>query len=256
MSTEKLRTLADHRQVFFQRDVQHFGGVIVPRLSDQRDAGRLGRHQRFHAGVILGLHRFASCHAKRANLGRAEILFADLLKESDVLLVRQRVSPFDEIDSDFGKPAGNVQLVLQRKANPFALRTVAQSRVVDLDRFQIHRNSGLLSAAWRRLARPRGVRIRKNPRTLGGLGGEMSLWNTDSSHPKSSPAANISPASSQAANADDADNDRNLGRISHVFSRWESGFTRQDDLQAISCQLRVSSLQSAHPLCPGRWCCD
>ncbi len=216
--TEKLDAIADHLQVFIQRDAQDFGGVVIPSLADQRDEGCLRGDQSLHAGIVFGLHRFATRHPERADLGITRDRVCGSLQRTPRPFRWTGVAAFDEIDPHLGQPHRNVQLVLQREADAFALRSVAQSRVVDLDRFQFHRmftscawcrkrgqESFLRSRKW--LLTPFSVlRIRKNPRTYG-ASGVKSVCHTESSHSEGSPAA-IVPASDQANDADDADNNR------------------------------------------------
>ncbi len=57
----------------------------------------------------------------------------DALEVLGVLLVRQRIAPFDEVEAQLVEPLGDQQLVLQRKVDAFALAAVAERRVVDLD---------------------------------------------------------------------------------------------------------------------------
>ena len=113
---------ADHRQVFFERHAQHFGHVEIARLADDRD------HRR------LRLERAPSCrdrrpaftplaagHAERAQPAVLERLGGHPLEELGVLLVRERVAAFDEIEAQLVEPPGDEQLVLQREVDAFAL---------------------------------------------------------------------------------------------------------------------------------------
>ena len=75
--------------------------------------------------------RGASCRRRRSAHASGRV--PNPLEELGVLLVRQRIAPFDEIEAEAVQPLGDQQLVLQRKADPFALAAVAERGVVDLD---------------------------------------------------------------------------------------------------------------------------
>ena len=108
--------LADHRQVFFERNAQHFGHVEIVRLADDRDDGRLRLDERLHAGVVGRLHALAARHAERAQPAVLQRLGGDALKELGVLRIRERVAALDEVEAELIEPPGDEQLVLQAKS--------------------------------------------------------------------------------------------------------------------------------------------
>ena len=55
------------------------------------------------------------------------------LEELGVLVVRERIAPFDEVEAQFVQPLSHQQLVLQREADALALAAVAERGVVDLN---------------------------------------------------------------------------------------------------------------------------
>ncbi len=125
--------VADHRQVFLERNTQHFGRMERRGFADDRQGFGAGIEQRFHAGVLRGLHSLAAGHAEGANPSVLQIQLLHALKELSVLFVRQRITPFDEIAAQLIEPLGDQQFILQRKIHPFALAAVTKRGVVDLD---------------------------------------------------------------------------------------------------------------------------
>ena len=102
-------------------------------LADDRDHRRPRGDQRPHAGIVLGLDAAPPRHAEGADLRVLQVEIPHALKKLRVLFVRQRIAPFDEIEAEAVQPLGDQQLVLQRKADPFALAAVAKRGVVDLN---------------------------------------------------------------------------------------------------------------------------
>ncbi len=127
-----------------QRDPQHFGGMKVPRLADESDDWRLRLNEGLHSWIVFGLHTTTSGHTEGADLGLAQVQFSNAIKEGHILFVGQGVSPFDHIDPDLRQSLGDVQFVLQGKADPFALGSVAKGRIVDENR-----SHGIRAKGWK-----------------------------------------------------------------------------------------------------------
>src|SRR5262249_32864187 len=60
-------------------------------------------------------------------------LLGNPLEKLGVFGIRQRITSIDEAKSTFMEPAGDQNLVLQRKVYPLALSAIAERRVVDLN---------------------------------------------------------------------------------------------------------------------------
>ena len=89
--------------------------------------------QRPQALVVRGLHALAAGHAEGADADVLQRQFADPLEVLRILFIRGRVAALDIVDAEAVEPLGDGQLVLQREADAFGLRAVAEGRVVDLD---------------------------------------------------------------------------------------------------------------------------
>jgi len=125
--------LADHRQVFLPADLQHFGRLEGRGLADQGDH-RGGRFQEdLQPPVLLRPDPLPPRHPERADLDLLQVQSADPLEVLAVLLIRARIAPLDVVESQAVEPLGQQQLVLQRETDPFGLRAVAKSSVVDLN---------------------------------------------------------------------------------------------------------------------------
>jgi hypothetical protein len=104
----------------------------------------------------------------KRRLSHAELQLADLLKILGILGIAGRIAAFDVIDADLIQPLRDLQLVLQREADTFALGAVAESRVVDLDRT----HGRVLGTA----TTGRGFGNKKSPETRWGLQGLLVVW--------------------------------------------------------------------------------
>ena len=126
--------VADHLQVFFERDAQHllstWNSLVLP-TSVTTGVSRL--EQRLHARIVLRLHPAPAGHAERGDLRVLQLQLAHVAEERLVLRVGQREAAFDVIDAELVELLRDQQLVLQREVEPFALRAVAEGGVVDFD---------------------------------------------------------------------------------------------------------------------------
>ena len=141
---EKTHGVADHRQVFVQRDPEDLGDVQRPRLADDRDHGRLRSQQLLHLAVVLDPHAAAPRHPERRQRRAPPCPPGRLFEKRRVFGVRAGPSALDEMHAERVEPLGHPQLVLHAQGNARALRAVAQGRVVNGDlRFVVHRVAGL-----------------------------------------------------------------------------------------------------------------
>ncbi len=124
--------------------------VEVGRLADQRDHFGLRVDQGPHAGIFFGPHAAAAGHAEGADQGVLQIELAHALEVLGVFLVREGITPFDEVEAQAVEPCRDQQLVLERKADALALAAVAQRGVVDLDAW--HEDRGVEIRGERRVA--------------------------------------------------------------------------------------------------------
>lgn len=141
MLGKKCDALTDHVEVFLQGDAQDFGGVEVPRLTDQRDDRSLGRHQRSQSRVVGRFDTPPAGHTKGSESAGAEVQFFRLLEKESVLFVGQGIPPFDHVDSDFSQTGSDVQFILERQTDPFPLCAITQRGVVDQNRSGWHRRT-------------------------------------------------------------------------------------------------------------------
>ena len=125
--------LGDHGKVLLERHVQHVRHVKVPRLAHDGDHRRLGAEKRLHPDVLCCADAAPASHAEGADGGASEVERTYLTEEGNVLLVRERETPLDVVESHVVEPLGDGQLVVEREADAFALRAIAEGGVVQLD---------------------------------------------------------------------------------------------------------------------------
>ncbi len=124
--------VADHREVLFLADRQHFADVQVPALANERHDFSPGVAEGQHADVFFGGRRFAARHAEGHDLRVLERQIGHALEVLGIFLVGKRIAAFDEVETQLVELGRDQQLVLQRKVDPLALAAVAKRRVVDL----------------------------------------------------------------------------------------------------------------------------
>ena len=129
--------LADHREVFFGRRADYLAHVQRPRFAHERDHGRVGLHQHVDLRIVLALRVCAPRAAEGGDLRVLEFSLGRFREEIHVLRVRPRPAAFDVMHAERIEPLGDADLVRARKRDAFALRAVAQRRVVDGD-FPVH----------------------------------------------------------------------------------------------------------------------
>src|SRR5581483_1652606 len=107
--------------------------MSFPRFAEDADDGHLRRQQLMQLQVVLRGDMRAAGAAKG---GQARVLERNplhALEEGFVLRIGAGPAALDKVHSELIQTAGNANLILDTEANAFALRTVAQGGVVDLD---------------------------------------------------------------------------------------------------------------------------
>ena len=124
----------DHREVLFGRRLQDLADVQQPRLAEDRDDRRGGVEEQPDLLVVrrraTSLRRVDPNAASRA---RRNVRCFACSKNSMSLRVRAGPAALDVVDAEGVEPLGDPQLVGDREGDAFALRAVAQGRVVDFD---------------------------------------------------------------------------------------------------------------------------
>ena len=72
-------------------------------------------------------------HAEGAYFGITQIQSLDTFEEGHVLLVGERVTAFNVLDANLGQTLADIELVLKRKADTFALSTGTERSVIHAD---------------------------------------------------------------------------------------------------------------------------
>src|SRR5262245_7923464 len=130
---EERDRLADHREILGERRLERLGHVEVPRLADDRGYWSTGVEQGLHVRVGLRRGPGAAGHAECRELGLLERNVLHPAEESKVFWIRARPSALDVMDPQRVEPGREAHLIFHRKRHAFALRAVAERRVVDLD---------------------------------------------------------------------------------------------------------------------------
>jgi len=132
-SHQKRHRVADHGEVFFLVDSQHFVDMQVPGFANDRDDRCLGISQRTHSGVFFGTDATPPSHAESRHFGVLPVSVSRSLEELFVLRIRQRISTLDVVKAELVQLSGNQQLVLKREVDAFALTAVSKCCVVCLN---------------------------------------------------------------------------------------------------------------------------
>ena len=125
--------IGDHRQVFLRRRLEHLLDVQQPALAEDRRHRRARLQDRRQARVLRRRHARAPRAAERRQLGVLQRHRAHRLEELHVLRVRRREAAFEIVDPEFVQAPGDADLGRHREIDAFALRAVAQGRIVDDD---------------------------------------------------------------------------------------------------------------------------
>ena len=105
-----------------------------PRLSEYDDVFRLRRQKALYVYVFRARNIFSARRAESAELCVCKRRFFYFLKEFHIFRIRAGIPRFDIRDTEFVERVHDVNFILNRKTDPFALYAVAQCRVEDIDR--------------------------------------------------------------------------------------------------------------------------
>ena len=125
--------LLDHQEVLPLRRPEHVGDVKRGALSEDRAHAGAGVGQRTKTRVVPGRHVHATGRPERDELGVLPLDVSRAREHLGVLRVRSGPPHFDVRDAESVEARRDGELVGDAEREPFALRPVAESRVVDLD---------------------------------------------------------------------------------------------------------------------------
>ena len=125
--------LGDHAQVLVAVDAHDLVEVQPPGLAHQRAHGR--ERVREHAQRRVGVrgHVAAPGHPEGGDVGVAEGLAPEQLKQLLLLGVGGREAGFDQVDAERVEPVRDAQLLVGRERHALALHAIPKRRVVELD---------------------------------------------------------------------------------------------------------------------------
>src|SRR5262249_3523255 len=132
-------SVGDHPQVLFERGLEGDVDVKVPGFAEDRHDGRFGGQQALDDGVISRNPIRAASAAERGERRGVQLQRFRALEKFHVFRISAWPTTLDKGDADLIQRAGNFDLVLDRVGQPFALRAVAQCRVVNLYNGIFHR---------------------------------------------------------------------------------------------------------------------
>ena len=135
--------LADHGEVLLVRHAEHLLHLELPAFSENRHHGRLRLQQLGDLGIIGHLDAGAAGASERGELRLAEIVFAGLGKEGEILGVRTGPSPLDVVHAEDAELLGDADLVQETEGDSLPLGPVAKGRVVKGDGSVFHRMENL-----------------------------------------------------------------------------------------------------------------
>ena len=127
---EKFHGVADHRQIFLRRAAQDFLHVQHGSLAENRHDGRFRLDEQAHLVVLFDGHAFFARGAERGEPRVLEFFLLGLREKFDVLGIAAGPAAFNVMNPERVELLGDAELVRDREIDAFALRTVAQGRVV------------------------------------------------------------------------------------------------------------------------------
>ena len=105
MRSAKGDRVADHPQVFVERDAQNIVHVQVPALPHDRDRGRARADQGLHPLIVLGGDVAAPGHPEGRDFRVLQIQVADRAEVGRVLGVGKRIAALDIVESQLRRAA-------------------------------------------------------------------------------------------------------------------------------------------------------
>ena len=130
---EEFDGVGDHGQVFLRRATQDFPDVQHGGLAENGDDRRGSLDQEAHLVILFDGHALFAGGTERGEPGVFEFFPAGFGEKLDVLGIAAGPAAFNVMDPKNVEPFGNPQLVRHGEVDAFALRTVAQGRVIDFD---------------------------------------------------------------------------------------------------------------------------
>ena len=130
---EILHGFGNQLEVFLQTNAEGAADVQVPGLAEDRHHRRAGFHQRAHVAVFLNRILGEPRGTESGETGVIEFEIGRAREEFFVLGIRSGPAALDVIDAQLIQFLGNGQLVLHRKGDGLALRSVAEGSVESED---------------------------------------------------------------------------------------------------------------------------
>src|SRR5207249_6184812 len=107
--------------------------VQRPQFADERHRRRLRRQERAEVGILLGPHAGLARGAEGHELRVAQREGTRAPEELRVLGIGARPAALDVVHAEAVEQPRDLQLVVDREAEPLALRAVAQRRIEEVD---------------------------------------------------------------------------------------------------------------------------
>ena len=123
--------VCDHGEVFFEADAEDLRDVQRPGLSDDRHDWSLRVEEHLHLRIVFHPHSTAACHPKGCDLRMRPRTPRRFVEKRRILGIRAWPAPLNVIDPEGIQLLGHANLIKHRERNSGALRSVAQSRVVE-----------------------------------------------------------------------------------------------------------------------------
>ena len=123
--------VAYHPEILVGFRAQDFLHMQQPGLPDDRHHRRLRFQDQPHQIVLLHRDTLAAGHAERRDFGMPPFAFAGLFEEFHVLRITPRPAAFNVMNPERIELLGDAQFVHRGEIDAFALRTIAQGRVID-----------------------------------------------------------------------------------------------------------------------------
>ena len=130
---EEAHGVADHREIFFRRAAQDLLHMQHGSLAVDGHDGGAGLDEQAHLVVLLNGHALFARGTERREPRVFEFFLFGLGEELDVLGIAAGPAAFNVMHPERVELLGDAELVRDREIDAFALRTVAQGRVIDFD---------------------------------------------------------------------------------------------------------------------------
>ena len=125
--------VTNHRLIFLSGGPENFGHLKLPAFPENSNDRRLGIDEKLNLRIFFDGEIRPTRRAKGCDLGVIPGFLGRSFKKLDVFWVRSRPATFDIVHPELVETLGNSHLIQAGEEKTFALRAIAESRIVYAD---------------------------------------------------------------------------------------------------------------------------